>query len=456
MDYLAQFAGKDVSEWPYRQDDGWDCTQQKLYQDLYRAAVYLDTNRRGYLKVYDTHRIIDWKDRFNLLYAVPSSVDNAFAFACRQLDFAIAATNKAKKQKDNICKRKVMPRSIAKDGSLALVSPYDWCSGFFPGSLWHVYAYTNNDYWRQQAISFTWPLEEVKRYKGTHDLGFMVNNSFGKAYQWTGERSYKDVVIQAAKTLVSRYDDRVKCIRSWDFNRDRWKYPVIIDNMMNLELLFWAARNGGDKRLYDIAVRHAETTMRHQFRPDYTNYHVAVYDTIDGHFIKGVTHQGLSDDSMWARGQAWAIYGYTMVYRETGDSRFLDFARKVSDVYLKRLPTDMIPYWDFAARDFLPAEPRDASAASITASALLELSTYVANADSAAFYREQAVAMLEQLSSPSYQAGGQSSAFLLHSVGHMNKKWEVDASISYADYYYLEALTRLKRLESGRSVLARL
>ncbi len=353
-----------------------------------------------------------------------------------------------------------IPNSVDKDSSTWNYTGIgSWTCGFWPGILWYLYEDTHDSQWKKSA-------EEVSNlilpcaYKKarSHDSGFIMMTSLGNGYRLTGNPAYKKALLSAADSLAALYNPKVGTLLSWPnmVKKENWPHNTIIDNMMNLELLFWAARNGGDKRLYDIAVRHAETTMRHQFRPDYTNYHVAVYDTIDGHFIKGVTHQGLSDDSMWARGQAWAIYGYTMVYRETGDSRFLDFARKVSDVYLKRLPTDMIPYWDFAARDFLPAEPRDASAASITASALLELSTYVANADSAAFYREQAVAMLEQLSSPSYQAGGQSSAFLLHSVGHMNKKWEVDASISYADYYYLEALTRLKRLESGRSVLARL
>ena len=212
----------------------------------------------------------------------------------------------------------------------------------------------------------------------------------------------------------------------------------------------------GGQYLYDIACKHAETTMKHQFLKDYSCYHVAVYDTLDGHFIKGVTHQGLSDDSMWARGQAWAIYGYTMVYRETHDVRFLDFARKVSDVYLSRLPEDMIPYWDFNAPELSSGEPKDASASAITASALLELSTYINDSDSAFFYRNKAVEMLQILSSPAYQARNKKDAFLLHSVGHMNKGWEVDASISYADYYYLEALVRLKRLKEKQSVLANL
>ena len=221
--------------------------------------------------------------------------------------------------------------------------------------------------------------------------------------------------------------------------------------MMNLELLFWAARNGGGRYLYDIACKHAETTMKHQFRNEYSCYHVAVYDTLDGHFMKGVTHQGLSDDSMWARGQAWAIYGYTMVYRETHDVRFLDFARKVSDVYLSRLPEDMIPYWDFNDPS-IPDAPRDASAACVVASALLELSGYLP-AEKALEYKQAAVKMLTSLSSDKYQCGKSKPAFLLHSTGHLPAGSEIDASIIYADYYYMEALLRLKRLTENKPVI---
>jgi len=228
-----------------------------------------------------------------------------------------------------------------------------------------------------------------------------------------------------------------------------WPHNTIIDNMMNLELLFWASKNGGGKHLYDIAVKHAETTMHNHFRPDYSAYHVVVYDTVTGKKIKGVTHQGYADNSMWARGQSWAIYGFTMCYRETGKKQFLDFAQKVADVYLKRLPADHIPYWDFDAPG-IPNEPRDASAAAITASALLELSTFVP--EKAAFYKEQAIAMLQALSTPAYQSHDQNDAFLLHSTGNKPINGEIDASIIYADYYYLQALTRLKNLNAGRPI----
>ena len=347
----------------------------------------------------------------------------------------------------------VLPRTYEND-RLQTVFYDHWVSGFFPGILWLLYENSQNIQFREYAELYTARVEPAKKMKNTHDLGFMLYCSFGQGYRLTKNPHYLNVIKEGSENLLTRWNPKLGVIKSWE--RKQWQYPVIIDNMMNLELLFWAARNGGGQYLYDIACKHAETTMKHQFRKDYSCYHVAVYDTLDGHFIKGVTHQGLSDDSMWARGQAWAIYGYTMVYRETHDVRFLDFARKVSDVYLSRLPEDMIPYWDFNAPELSSGEPKDASASAITASALLELSTYINDSDSAFFYRNKAVEMLQILSSPAYQARNKKDAFLLHSVGHMNKGWEVDASISYADYYYLEALVRLKRLKEKQSVLANL
>lgn len=220
--------------------------------------------------------------------------------------------------------------------------------------------------------------------------------------------------------------------------------------MINLELLFWASKNGGSRRLYEIAVQHAKTTMRNHFRPDYSSYHVVVYDST-GKAVKKITHQGYSDSSMWARGQAWAIYGYTMAYRETRDGDFLGFAQKVADVYLQRLPDDFIPYWDFNAPG-IPDEPRDASAAAVTASALIELSTFVTDSSKSAHYRNMAGKMLAALSSEKYQSRKVNDALLLHSTGHRPNNNEVDASIIYADYYYMEALLRLKKLESGKSI----
>ena len=328
-----------------------------------------------------------------------------------------------------------------------------WTCGFWPGILWYLYEDTKDNMWREAAGKVTDMIAPLAYRKAkSHDSGFIMMCSLGNGYRLTGKPEYKEGLLHAADSLAMLYNPVVGTILSWPgmVKKENWPHNII-DNMMNLELLFWAARNGGGQYLYDIACKHAETTMKHQFRKDYSCYHVAVYDTLDGHFIKGVTHQGLSDDSMWARGQAWAIYGYTMVYRETHDVRVLDFARKVADVYLSRIPEDMIPYWDFNDPS-IPDAPRDASAACVVASALLELSGYLP-AEKALEYKQAAVKMLTSLSSDKYQCGKSKPAFLLHSTGHLPAGSEIDASIIYADYYYMEALLRLKRLTENKPVI---
>ena len=261
------------------------------------------------------------------------------------------------------------------------------------------------------------------------------------------------MILDTADSLATLFNPVVGTMLSWprEVEPRNWPHNTIMDNMINLEMLFWAAKNGGNPYLYDIAVSHADKTMKCQFRPDYTSYHVAVYDTITGNLIKGVTHQGYADSTMWARGQAWAIYGYTVVYRETKDPKYLDFAQKVTDVYLERLPEDKVPYWDFSAPG-IPDAPRDASAAAVVASALLELSTYLPNGTGKR-YKDAAIEMLASLNSDSYQSGKSKPSFLLHSVGHWPAHSEIDASIIYADYYYIEALLRLKRLQEGKNVI---
>jgi unsaturated chondroitin disaccharide hydrolase len=277
-----------------------------------------------------------------------------------------------------------------------------------------------------------------------HDLGFQVFNSFGNGYRLTKNPAYKDIILKTADTMATLFNPKVGTIQSWPHNK-MGGHNTIIDNMMNLELLFWASKNGGNKKLYDIAVKHAETTMNNHFRPDYSSYHVVIYDYETGKKIKGRTAQGYSDDSMWARGQAWAIYGFTMVYRETKDPKFLDFAHKVARVYLDRLTTDdLIPYWDFNAPG-IPNEPRDASAAAIVSSALIELSSYTKDKTLKNEYLTKSKKMIVSLSDH-YQSHDVNSAFLLHSTGHKPAGSEIDCSINYADYYYLEALLRLQKL----------
>lgn len=343
------------------------------------------------------------------------------------------------------------PRSIAAGKKeWRLVNRRDWTAGFWPGIEWYLYEYTKNTVWKQRAeASQRMLLPLVDSAAIDHDLGFVMYCTFGNGLRLTGNADFKRILLRAADTLARLFNPKVGTILSWPRPVPGVDWPLrhntIMDNMINLELLFWASKNGGSKRLYDIAVSHAETTMKNHFRPDYTSYHVVVYDTATGKRLKGITHQGYSDSSMWARGQAWAIYGFTMVYRETGDEKFLHLAQKVSDVYLNRLPNDLIPYWDFDDPS-IPNAARDASAACVVSSALLELSTFVKDKAKAKSYRQKAEAMLKELSSSRYQSGDANNAFLLHSTGHKPNGGEIDASIIYADYYYMEAMLRAKKL----------
>lgn len=458
MDYMAGYTGKSLAEC-YKEIGNWTETQQNFCKDLYRTAIYIGNQQatpeklarnKHYLRLYNDNRILNPNDRFNLLYMQPTAIDNAFAFACNQMKLAIQCANKARKEQDNLCKRRVVPRTISKSGSLTMINPNDWCSGFFPGSLWQIYNYTNDSYWRQQAISFTWLIEDAKWNTGTHDLGFMMNNSFGKAWELTGERSYKDVVLQSAKSLITRYNPKVGCIRSWGRNSDTKKFTVIIDNMMNLEMLFRATQETGDSIYYKIAVKHADTTIKNHFRPDYSSYHVVEYDPATGNVQSRHTAQGFSDDSFWSRGQAWGLYGYTLCYRFTKNPAYLAQARHIADFFfgLPNLPEDLIPYWDMKAPN-IPNTPRDASAAAIMASALYELSAYVSPADSKR-YKDIADKMVDSLNKYYQAEPGTSYGFLLlHSTGHHPGNSEIDVPLNYADYYYLEALGRKKALETN-------
>ncbi|MCR5820980.1 MAG: glycoside hydrolase family 88 protein [Bacteroidaceae bacterium] len=355
----------------------------------------------------------------------------------------------------------MMPRNIL-DGqqtwNLRKASPEEWCSGFWPGILWMDFAYNKSEAVKKAAQGYTDAiLSVVSKPVYDHDLGFITINALLKGYEATKEPRYRAAALRAADSLATLFNPTVGTILSWPRHvKDYGGHNTIMDNMMNLELLFWAAANGGQgysaQHLRDIAICHAETTMKNHFRSDGSCYHVAVYDTLTGRFIKGVTHQGYSDRSMWSRGQSWAIYGYTMVYRFTHDPRFLAFAQKVADIYLKRLrqtSDDCIPYWDMddpriskiKAGDKDTTCPKDVSAACVVASALLELSSYLPTAKGVA-YRDFAIETLTQLSTPAYQSGERNVSFLLHSTGHHPAGSEIDASIIYADYYYIEALSR--------------
>ena len=323
-----------------------------------------------------------------------------------------------------------------------------WTVGFYPGILWQMFETTGNEYWKAEALKRTLPLELYKFNREHHDVGFMMYCSYGQAYRLTGNKEYSDVLIQAAKSLISRYNPKVGTIKSWSNElHPQWKQHItIIDNMLNLELLFWASKETGDPIYRNIAIKHAETTMKHHFRADYSCYHVVEYDENTGVVRNKNTSQGYADESVWARGQSWAVYGYTMVYRETGDPKFLDFAMKVSERYIAGLPGDYIPYWDFNLTG-KEGEPRDASAAAVAASGLVELSTLVKTPELAKRYCSAADGILNSLASPAYSAINVNDAFLLHSTGAKPQGHEVDVALVYADYYYLEALLRRRAIK---------
>lgn len=318
----------------------------------------------------------------------------------------------------------------------------DWTSGFFPGSLWYTYEMTGDETLKTYASQYTNLLNSVRNLKNTHDVGFIINCSYGNALRLAPNDTIKAVIIETAENLCSRFNPEIGCIRSWDFGE--WNFPVIIDNMMNLDLLFSASKLSGDSKYYDIAVKHAQTTMKNHFRPDYTSYHLVSYNN-DGTVEKRQTHQGKNDESAWSRGQAWGVYGYTSCYRETKDTAFLQKAVNIADMIMRRVNTDdFIPYWDLDASAG-NTTPRDASAAAITASALLELSTLTPNGKK---YFDYAETIVKNLSSDNYLAlkGSNQGFVLMHSTGSLPHGSEIDVPLNYADYYYLEALKRYKDL----------
>lgn len=322
----------------------------------------------------------------------------------------------------------------------------DWTCGFFPGCLWIYYQLTGEEEYKTLAEHYTDKVKEIPHMSHTHDLGFMVMCSYGQQYKVEGDAVSREAIINAAHGLASRYNPEIGLTRSWNFGR--WHYPVIIDNMMNLELLFKASELTGDDSFRQMAVSHADKTMANHFREDASSWHVVSYND-DGTVEMKTTHQGCSDDSRWSRGQAWGLYGYTMCYRFTKDPRYLEQAKKIADLMmtLPTMPKDLIPYWDYDAPK-IPDEPRDASAAAITASALLELQGMV-DSKLAKKYTDYAEKIIRTLCSGEYLApAGTNGWFLLkHSTGAASLGSEIDVALNYADYYFLEAIQRYSALK---------
>lgn len=383
-------------------------------------------------------------------------VKDNFSYASKQLKNMLQEAEKNKL---------AFPRTINKEGKMVATNMYDWTPGFFPGSLWYAYEFTNDQELKKAAVQWTERLEPLKTFTQHHDLGFMMYCSYGNAYRLTHNEAYKDILVQSARSLSTRFNPVTGCIKSWNVFKSwhgnkSYNFPVIIDNMMNLELLFFASDVTGDTAFKHIAVTHALNTMKNQIRPDYSSYHVVCYDTTNGAVAARKTAQGYADNSTWSRGQAWGIYGFTMVYRYTKDPRFLKTAEGMADYFIhhKNLPADKIPYWDFnvGEKGYEPGvgsnalkvttKYRDASAAAIVASALLELSHY--SAKKAKEYKSVAEQMLHSLASPTYRApiGTNGNFLLTQSVGSIPHNFEINVPIVYADYYFLEALHRYNKM----------
>lgn len=367
------------------------------------------------------------------------AIDRAWAHAAEKLRATATAHDPANG----------FPRSTLPDGKWEMRTVTQWTSGFFGGTLWYMYQHTKDPQWKQLAEKWTWGgnLASSAKRTNTHDIGFLVHDSFGRGWLLTGEQRYKDVILEGSRSLVTRYNPAVKAIKSWDTEgqttrRGQWKYPVIVDNLMNLEMLFWAAKNGGDAAWGQLAETHALTSAKHHIRADGTTGHVALFDPVTGASQGLVTWQGHSDSSAWSRGQAWAIHGLATSYRHTRNPELLAAARRVSDWFIDHLPADAVPYWDFNAPN-IPNAPRDASAGAIAAAGLFDLARSV-DAETASRYRAAADRITLSLARNYLSTGTNNVAVLLHSTGQHPQGAEIDVGLVYADYYFLEAMLRRK------------
>ena len=371
---------------------------------------------------------------------ISNVINNDINFSTRQYSLMLQQIGREGKVR--------IPKTIDKLGRMVYIPIDDWCSGFFPGSLCYLYQLTNDKSWLLQSRRFTEALDSIQYLTWHHDVGFMIGSSYLNIYRLNPNKAYKKAIIQTAKSLCTRFRKKAGVIQSWNVDRGwqskrGWTCPVIIDNMMNLELLFEATRLSGDSTYWKVAVSHANKTLENQFRKDGSCYHVVDYDPNNGAVLHRQTAQGYADNSAWARGQAWAVYGYTVCYRYTHDRKYLDQAVKTLNFVMQNpnLPEDLIPYWDFDAPN-IPNEPRDASSAACIASALYEMNNYLPDNG----YTSLADRIILSLSSPEYRAPlGKNGCFLLmHSVGSIPHNNEIDVPLNYADYYFLEALTRRK------------
>ena len=381
--------------------------------------------------------------------------------------------------------------STFKNGAIEFVPTDDWVSGFFAGTLWYMYELTGDEYYAQLAQKHTEILHDIQFLEWHHDVGFMVYDSYGNGRRLKNIEAYDTVLVNTAKSLSTRFRPAAGILQSWNTDNPAhwqsyrgWDCPVIIDNMMNLELLFKVSEMTGDDTYKNIAISHADKTLANHYRDDFSTYHVVDYDDETGEVRNQHTAQGIANGSRWARGQAWSIYGFTVAYRFTQDEKYLQRAKDVANYLLvveDNMPEDLVPLWDFDIVEYannlpqdeflypnlkdkdLPkqyTEIRDVSSAAIIASALYELYWHTKDE----FYKEKADKMIESLSAAPYRAElGTNGGFILkHSVGSLPHSLlnieagrpndhNIDVPLNYADYYFLEALIRKGRVEKGEN-----
>ncbi len=376
-----------------------------------------------------------------------SKVDHALNFARQQLKKTIASLSNDTNQ---------FPEEaiLGEDLTWKTKNLNGWGSGYFPGMLWYMYEDTTDDFWKQKAQAWTISLENEKGNINHHDIGLIIGCSFGHAYRLTNDSYYRQVVVEAANSLARRFNPAVGCTRSWGKIDNDKTFTVIIDNMVCTELLFMGAKLGGQKQWYDMAVSHALKTMKNHIRSDSSTYHVVEYDPVKGGVIQKRSHQGFAEESCWARGQAWAIYGFTTTFRETGDEPFLKTAQKTADYFIDNLPKDHIPYWDFRLPDIQKAK-RDTSAAAIAASGMLELSTLTKDEQASKKYFDTACSILNALCCAPYLAEGTKSPAILLQMTYGVKDATNDKIIGswiWGDYYFVEAMMRYKQITQKQKI----
>ncbi|MVA56562.1 glycoside hydrolase family 88 protein [Agrobacterium vitis] len=339
------------------------------------------------------------------------------------------------------------------DNRYPAVANDQWTAGFWPGEIWLAYEHSGDKVFRYAAqIQVQSFLHRIENRIATdhHDMGFLYSPSCIAAWKLVGDEDGRKAALLAADQLVERYQPIGQFIQAWGAKGNPNEYRYIIDCLLNLPLLYWATGETGDEKYREIALSHARTTLAHSVRSDCSTYHTFYMDQETGAPVRGVTKQGYSDDSFWARGQAWGIAGMALSYRYERIAEYRDAFERLLGFYLRRLPDDLVPVWDliFSAED---DEPRDSSSASIVACGLMEMADLVEDAD-AARYRDLARRMMKSLADHyAVKDPSVSNGLVLH--GTYSKKTPhntcrgegVDECVSWGDYYYMEALTRLSR-----------